>query len=184
MGLKPCSRCKSALYCDRTCQTAHWKAGHKAMCSALHQDSPVAPASVTPALPSSASKHNEPTCESEDLNALPAFPSHKSLKSNKEEAAFHSATVDFVRAQTRAERAKAVESWPTGSRPESTLDAVVDCAGLMHNAATVLSEWRFDVVSAVKVCELMMMAASSNGARQIKIANASGGKVLSCMFSI
>jgi hypothetical protein len=91
------------------------------------------------------------------------------MKSNKEEAAIRSATVDLVRAQTRAERAKAIEAvcdhyGPTGSRPESTLDAVVGCARLMHNTATVLSEWRFVVVSAVKVCELMMMTATSNGA--------------------
>ena len=28
-----CSRCKSAFYCSRKCQSAHWKAGHKAKCT-------------------------------------------------------------------------------------------------------------------------------------------------------
>eukprot|EP00743_Colponemidia_sp_Colp-15_P005662 GILK01006087.1.p1 GENE.GILK01006087.1~~GILK01006087.1.p1 ORF type:complete len:283 (+),score=30.11 GILK01006087.1:45-851(+) len=29
---KRCARCKSALYCSKTCQTKDWKAGHKAIC--------------------------------------------------------------------------------------------------------------------------------------------------------
>jgi len=34
-ALKPCSRCKVALYCGRGCQVQHWKAGgHKAVCKA------------------------------------------------------------------------------------------------------------------------------------------------------
>jgi len=34
-ALKPCSRCKVALYCGRKCQVRHWKAGgHKAVCKA------------------------------------------------------------------------------------------------------------------------------------------------------
>jgi len=34
-ALKPCSRCKVALYCGRECQVQHWKAGgHKAVCKA------------------------------------------------------------------------------------------------------------------------------------------------------
>jgi len=34
-ALKPCSRCKVALYCGRDCQVQHWKAGgHKAVCKA------------------------------------------------------------------------------------------------------------------------------------------------------
>ena len=34
-ALKPCSRCKVALYCGRECQVRHWKAGgHKAVCKA------------------------------------------------------------------------------------------------------------------------------------------------------
>ena len=28
-----CSRCKSAFYCSRECQSAHWKGGHKAKCN-------------------------------------------------------------------------------------------------------------------------------------------------------
>jgi len=32
LGLR--SRCKIALYCGRTCQTAHWKAGHREVCKA------------------------------------------------------------------------------------------------------------------------------------------------------
>ena len=28
-----CSRCKSAFYCSRECQSAHWKGGHKAKCT-------------------------------------------------------------------------------------------------------------------------------------------------------
>jgi len=34
-ALKPCSRCKVALYCGRECQVKHWKVGgHKAVCKA------------------------------------------------------------------------------------------------------------------------------------------------------
>ena len=34
-ALKPCSRCKVALYCGRGCQVQHWKVGgHKAVCKA------------------------------------------------------------------------------------------------------------------------------------------------------
>lgn len=31
--LKACSRCKSAHFCNKTCFTAAWKAGHKAECN-------------------------------------------------------------------------------------------------------------------------------------------------------
>jgi hypothetical protein len=32
-ALKPCSRCKAAVYCGKACQAQHWKAGgHKAVC--------------------------------------------------------------------------------------------------------------------------------------------------------
>jgi hypothetical protein len=31
--LKPCSRCKAAVYCGKACQAQHWKeGGHKATC--------------------------------------------------------------------------------------------------------------------------------------------------------
>ena len=33
VALKPCSRCKAAVYCGRECQAAHWKAGgHREVC--------------------------------------------------------------------------------------------------------------------------------------------------------
>ena len=32
--LMTCARCKSAFYCSRSCQAAHWKAGHKKICVA------------------------------------------------------------------------------------------------------------------------------------------------------
>ena len=28
-----CGACKSACYCGRDCQRAHWKAGHQALCT-------------------------------------------------------------------------------------------------------------------------------------------------------
>ena len=31
---KLCSRCRQVRYCSAACQQAHWKAGHKAQCSA------------------------------------------------------------------------------------------------------------------------------------------------------
>ena len=30
--LKACARCGSVFYCGRSCQSAHWKAGHKRSC--------------------------------------------------------------------------------------------------------------------------------------------------------
>jgi hypothetical protein len=33
LKLRPCSRCKLAVYCGEECQRAHWKAGHKTKCS-------------------------------------------------------------------------------------------------------------------------------------------------------
>ena len=33
-SLMTCARCKSAFYCSRSCQAAHWKAGHKKICVA------------------------------------------------------------------------------------------------------------------------------------------------------
>ena len=33
--LMTCARCKSAFYCSRNCQRAHWKAGHKKICVAF-----------------------------------------------------------------------------------------------------------------------------------------------------
>jgi len=30
--LKPCSRCNLSFYCDKQCQQAHWKSGHKQFC--------------------------------------------------------------------------------------------------------------------------------------------------------
>ena len=33
--LSQCAACKSAVYCSRRCQVAHWKSGHKAECPAL-----------------------------------------------------------------------------------------------------------------------------------------------------
>merc|ERR1711924_220753 len=32
MGIQRCGRCKRNVYCDRKCQTADWKAGHKFHC--------------------------------------------------------------------------------------------------------------------------------------------------------
>ena len=32
-SLKACGRCKMARYCERDCQVAHWKAGHKKDCA-------------------------------------------------------------------------------------------------------------------------------------------------------
>lgn len=31
-ALKTCARCGLAHYCGKTCQIAHWKAGHKQVC--------------------------------------------------------------------------------------------------------------------------------------------------------
>ena len=33
-SLMTCARCKSTFYCSRSCQRAHWKAGHKKICVA------------------------------------------------------------------------------------------------------------------------------------------------------
>jgi hypothetical protein len=33
LKLKPCSRCKIPFYCGVECQRAHWKEGHKAICT-------------------------------------------------------------------------------------------------------------------------------------------------------
>ena len=32
VALKACIRCKTAFYCGRACQIAHWRAGHKQFC--------------------------------------------------------------------------------------------------------------------------------------------------------
>ena len=32
VALTACIHCKAAFYCERTCQTAHWRAGHKQFC--------------------------------------------------------------------------------------------------------------------------------------------------------
>ncbi|GLC43618.1 hypothetical protein PLESTB_000401000 [Pleodorina starrii] len=32
LRLAACGRCGAALYCCRDCQTAHWRAGHRAEC--------------------------------------------------------------------------------------------------------------------------------------------------------
>jgi len=38
--LKPCSRCRLVFYCNKACQTQHWKASHRADCVALADRSP------------------------------------------------------------------------------------------------------------------------------------------------
>jgi len=35
-----CSRCQVARYCDRKCQVAHWKGGHKQLCVTPHERKP------------------------------------------------------------------------------------------------------------------------------------------------
>ena len=35
LSLKKCSRCGVALYCDKSCQTQHWKEIHKNLCSSM-----------------------------------------------------------------------------------------------------------------------------------------------------
>ncbi|CRG85468.1 hypothetical protein PISL3812_02524 [Talaromyces islandicus] len=37
--LKRCSRCRSRLYCSRTCQRSDWKSGHRRACSATSKSS-------------------------------------------------------------------------------------------------------------------------------------------------
>ena len=32
-NLRACCRCKVVFYCNRECQSAHWKAGHKGSCT-------------------------------------------------------------------------------------------------------------------------------------------------------
>jgi len=36
VALKPCSRCKTVVYCGRDCQKQHWKSGgHRAACKII-----------------------------------------------------------------------------------------------------------------------------------------------------
>ncbi|CAF1681317.1 unnamed protein product [Rotaria magnacalcarata] len=35
LSLKKCSRCRTALYCNKLCQTQHWEDGHKKLCSSM-----------------------------------------------------------------------------------------------------------------------------------------------------
>jgi hypothetical protein len=32
IGFKLCGKCREVRYCDRECQVAHWKSGHKSRC--------------------------------------------------------------------------------------------------------------------------------------------------------
>lgn len=43
-GLRKCAKCKSANYCNRECQTAHWK-DHKKECSRIAHESETSPPS-------------------------------------------------------------------------------------------------------------------------------------------